>query len=199
MESGANPNTFYQLDKNSSFHKTVLGNAVDEKQLEIARLLLEHGANVDKNSFDTDENGKEYSVGLNFEQAVENQDAPMMKLLIDFRADLDKDTDSLPLIFLTKTKEVLALLVENGFDINQTDSDGYTRLMRASYENDLDLVKDILQNNPELDIVSKPLRYYNDEKLTALGLARNSKYTDKNEIAKQKEIITLLKKAGAKK
>lgn len=195
LEDGANPNAFYQIGEDTDYmYGTVLGEAVDEKHLEIARLLLEHGANVDKNFYTKD------TLGLNFEKAITNQDIPMMKLLIDYKANLDIDNKSSPAIFRAKNKEVLDFLIDKGFDVNQQENGtGFTCVMRAIIENDVELVKAILGHQPNLNLKLKPVnKLYNFKELTALEIAKIWKREDETETLKQKEIIKLLKEAGAK-
>ncbi len=206
LKQSANPNAFEQsyyknadgnLEK-TKFYDTALGNAVNLKQVEIARLLLEHGADVNKGTFSLDKNGQEDYNSSNIKQAVIKQDIPMIKLLIEYHSNLKGGFE--PLIFSAKNKEVTDLLVENGVDINEQDSAGYTFLIRAVIENNVELVKIALEHNPKLNLKLKPvIKLYNFRELTALGMAKTWTRENPDENLKQKEIIKLLKEAGAKK
>lgn len=194
LADGANPNAFCPIGEGDYMNTSVLGIAVDEKYLEIAQMLLEHGAEVDKNFFTKD------TLGLNFEKAITNQDIEMMKLLIHYKANLNANNTSSPPIFRAKNKEVLDFLVAKGFDINQQESGtGFTFLMRAVESNDVELVRAVLGHQPNLSLELKPVnKLYNFKKLTALEIAKTWGRENEKEAAKQKEIIDLLKASGAK-
>ncbi len=221
LKNGANPNYSYKISEqpNDSMYRTLLGLTVDgkirerannvikkdsyvgtdEKQLKIARLLLEYNADPNKNFFTLDKNGQEDYVSSNLGRAVINQDIPMIKLLIEYHSDPEKNSSS-PLTNSAKSKEVLDLVIASGVDINQQDPTGFNCLMRAAEANDVEMVKAILAYQPNLALKLKPVnKLYNYKELTALEIAKIWGRENENEISKQKEIIRLLKQASAKK
>ncbi len=195
LERGANANANVKttsFNAEEAAYATPLGEAVDRKNVEIAGLLLEHGADVNNQSV---WRKSTYSVPshivLNFPYAVSKQDLPMMKLLVEHHADIKDDDEDYPLITKAKTKEVLDYLVSLGFDINARDNyHGFTALFLAVRDNNLDLVKAILQHNPDLTIRTEPTKVNNYKKMTALQWA---------EAAKNKLIVNELKKQARKK
>lgn len=185
LESGANPTSFIRLSEESDYYTTALGLAVDKKNVEIARLLLEHGADVDKYWFENEYGS--LSTATNFGLAIQNEDLEMMKLLIAHNADLGLSSDQ---PYLGKNTEVLDFLVKNGYDINTRDEKGMTILTEAVYDNKLDLVKTILRYKPDLNQRTEESQFTDFKKFTPLQLA---------EFFGRKEIVRELKKAGARK
>lgn len=188
LNSGANPNSFYQ---NSTpvlnRYTTVLGLAVSNKNVEIARLLLERGADVNENTFDAYR-----SLALtedNFSRAVYNEDIKMMQLLIEHHANPQGNNQISPLIVEVQNIKVLDFLMKHGASINTVGVSGRTALANAIYNQNVNLVKAILKYKPNL---SKKIESIltNYKKVTPLELAM---------IYGNKEIIQELKKAGAKK
>jgi ankyrin repeat protein len=172
----------------------VLGLAVDEKNAQIARMLLENGANVDSRDLRYIEALKTAlpSRHLNFAKAVMNQDVQMIKLLAEFNANMQKDEDSMPILCFAKNKEVLDLLIDYGFDINvRSKSDGKICLTDAIISGNVELVKAILSHRPSnLHSKTYALKVFDYQEMTSLQLAK---------LYGNREIIEALKKAGAKK
>jgi ankyrin repeat protein len=83
------------------------------------------------------------------------------------------------------TTDVMDLLLEHGADVNSEltgkDASGWTALLFASVNGDIDLVEYLISHGANVNHTS-------NEGVTALSLARQEKY---------KEIITLLKSKGA--
>lgn len=192
LKDGANPDIVYKESKENNIYLTVLRTAVVNKDLETAKLLLSHNSNVNLSTIIYDNNIR-YEYNDNFREATFNQDLPMMKLLADYQIDMKKDEDFAPLIvYAVRNKETLDFLVELGFDISIIDkSEGRTALIEAVLADDVNLVKAILKHKPKnLEAKTYGLKVFDFQKLTALQIA---------EIHKNKEIIKLLKKAGARK
>ncbi len=189
LADGANPNSFLKISDGLSlnYYETVLGLAVDKKNTDIARLLLDKEANVDKHSFDG--NNPPILWEDNFSKATNNEDVKTMKLLVDHHADLTGNKDNPPIITKVKNIEVLDFLVKHGFDINDRDYEGINILIEAVFDNNVELVKAILKYNPDLNQKTEELVFTDYKKLTPLQIA---------EIYGYKEIIRELKKAGAK-
>lgn len=179
LESGANPNSTYRKSETSDSATTVLGLAVENKNIEIARLLLEHGADVDRS-----QTGFNY---LNFRIAIDNQDVKMAKLLVSFSAKTSDDSS--PMIRDVKNEELLDFLINRRFDIDSQDIDGRTCLTEAIFAQDLKMVKAILKHKPNLSLKTKPLKVLDYKEMTALQIAK---------AYNNKDIIRELKKASAK-
>lgn len=184
LENEANPNSFYKASETSDYYVTALGLSVEKKNTKIAELLLEHGADVNKHSFDADYTF--LSPVLNFGWAVGNEDLPMMNLLAAHNADLQLSSDK---PYLVKNEQVLDFLVKKGYDINARDIEGRTVLIEAVFSHNFDLVKAILRYKPNLNLRTEALKVTDYKKMTALELA--NAYGDK-------EIVQALKKAGEK-
>lgn len=201
LESGADPNygklSLSEPGVSASTYSMPLGEAVRTKNVAIARLLLEYGADVNVTSRKLDHSPTEYGKEGHFRSAVFGQDVEMMKLLIEGKATLNRNSTDWATnpLFLSETPEVLDLLMANGFDINfQTVPDGDTVLVKAVMTKNLPLVKAVLKYKPDLHRPVKPLNSQirpifdlNDlfPKLTALKLAKWLKYKDiENELIK---------------
>lgn len=185
LEQGANANAkvkIFSCAEGEPAFSTVLGESVEMKNSQIAKLLLQHGADV--NAYFSCGN----RVYLNFQRAVVNQDIAMMKLLVGFGAETGRKDDEIQILINAKSKEVLDYLIEIGFDINSRDRiHGFTPLFLAVRDNNLDLVRAILQHKPNLAITTEPTKINGNKELTVLQLA---------ESIGNKEIIQELKRAG---
>jgi ankyrin repeat protein len=187
LEIGADPNSFSRLSETSFYYTTALGLAVDRKKIEIAQLLLEHGANVNKYEFENEYEYDFLATATNFGLAIQNEDLEMMSLLAAHNADLGLSSDS---PYLGKNPKILDFLIKKGYDINARDEKGMTILTEAVYDNKLDLVKTILRYKPDLNQRTEESQFTDYKKLTPLQLA---------EFFGRKEIVRELKKAGARK
>lgn len=190
LANGANPNSFFKVSDGSLLnnYETVLGLAIDKKNADIARLLLEKGANADKHSFDG--NKPPVLWEDNFSKATNNEDVRIMELLVDYHANLTGNKDNPPIITRVKNTEVLSSLMKHGFDINAKDFKGSSILIKAIFDNNAELVRAILKYNPDLNQKTEELVFTDYKKLTPLQLAE--RYASQ-------EIVQELKKAGAKK
>ena len=187
LEAGADPNSFSRHSETSFYYTTALGLAVDRKKIEIAQLLLEHGANVNKYEFENEYEYEFLATATNFGLATQNEDLEMMSLLAAHTADLGLRSDS---PYLGKNPKVLDFLIRNGYDINARDEKGMTILTEAVYDNKLDLVKTILRYKPDLTQRTEESLFTDFKKFTPLQLA---------EFFGREEIVRELKKAGARK
>lgn len=188
LADGANPNSFLKVSDGASlnYYETVLGLAIDKKNADLARLLLEKGANANQHSFDG--NKPPVLREDNFSKATNNEDVRTMQLLADYQADLTGNKDNPPIITKVKNIEVLDFLMKHGFDINAKDFEGNSVLIKAIFDNKAELVKAILKYNPDLNQKTGESVFTDYKKLTLLQLAE--RYAGK-------EIVQELKKAGA--
>ena len=104
LNAGADPN----LPSRESMKVTPLASAAAAKQTELARLLIEHGADV---------NARAAGGHIPLHEASANGNVELVKLLIENGADVHAKTDDgkTPLDFATEYKqdEVIALLEES--------------------------------------------------------------------------------------
>lgn len=148
-------------------------------QLDVIKLLLDAGADVNAQSYD----GKTALMGAGGNLTV-------IKLLLDAGADVNaKSTDGRPaLIFITDTSQPLSqeglnvvhVLLDKGADVN-VKTRHTTALMNASRAGDLEVVKALLDKGA--DVNARTMEYGH----TALSVAANA------------EVRALLVYAGAKK
>ena len=146
--------------------------AVQNKNIEFTKLLLEIGANPNlKCSMAT--SYKDY-IPLN--AAVENKDIEMVKLLLEKGADVNmrnKESDT-PLVKAIKNKdtEMVKLLLEKGADINKGSDEIQTPLNAAIENKDTEMVKLLLEKGADINKEGKysktPLKVAIDNKDTEM-------------------------------
>ena len=121
---------FFSRDRLTGW--TPLMYAIDEGNLEIARLLIDFGADVNTQ----DEDG---STTLMI--AVDNDDIEAIKFLLKFgvQIDLSDDDGSTELLIAAEgdNVEAIKLLVDAGADVNAQDEDGWTALMHNLDDSEL--------------------------------------------------------------
>jgi ankyrin repeat protein len=128
---------------------TALMCACDKGQSEIARLLVEKGADVNATTKDKKDTALIYaSFRHNFE---------IVKLLIENGADINfkRSYDGLSaLLASSKSIDIVRYLVENGADVNSTmTTTGNTALMYACEKNIIDVVRFLCKNKADPNIV----------------------------------------------
>jgi hypothetical protein len=133
--------------------------AVGDGNLEIARALLDFGADV---KF-TAENGRTPLMQIDDDATPE-----LVQLLLSYKArvNVSDEDGNTPLILAAGEveDEVLKLLIEAGADVNAANKSGHTALMRAAWEEDVEHVRMLLAAGA--DVNAK-----NDEGETAWDLA----------------------------
>jgi len=152
LSAGASADTFY-------IGYPVLWWAVDKNYIDIVKLLIESGANVNKPS----QSGK-----MPLMIAADNRKVDIVKILLNAGADtnlVDKSSHRTALDYalnstntkathvpneIRKRKEIAKLLIENGADINATNRDGTTILMTACLVEDLKFIKNLHKAGAEI-------------------------------------------------
>ncbi|MCX5634666.1 MAG: ankyrin repeat domain-containing protein [Planctomycetota bacterium] len=142
------------------------------------KLLLSHGAKFDFNAKD----GHRRTC---FQNAVENNQIEILKLMLDNGADINLQNDGGVLHWAIGHQapiEIIALLMEHNPDVNTKNSTGDTPLHSAVYHLRKDVILVIVENGADVSI-------RNNRNMTALELARTLK---KSHSGNYQEIIDLL-------
>lgn len=156
LDAEADPNYLCRLDT-----------AVNNRQLEIVRLLLEARAHPDGGRAASQDSGQEEGSAYSGERhgntplctAISQRDLPMIKLLLQSGCKKDHiyEDGSTALMSACEQNcdEVVKTLLQAGANVNKADSDGQTPLMECSMKN-LEMVK--LMMDFDADINSKDLQ-----------------------------------------
>lgn len=193
------------LSKYSVQSHSILPVAAEEGDLEIVKMLLEHGAEIDAiNSEDRTALQKASIKGhkavvaylldhggdvrhadrdgvTSVHLAVQYGFMEIAQLLIDSGADLHcRSNGWAPIHLCHDDPEMMQCLLKNGADVNDTGKQGYTALYIAALNNHPEVVKVLLSYNPDLEITHK-----NRSALTAATERGNT------------EVVRLLLEAGA--
>lgn len=122
--------------------------AVGGGQVEMVRLLLEKGANVD-----TLINGR-----TSLQAAVELGSVDMVRVLLDSKSDVNTKSSegqtALHMAIARGAVELIKLLLENKADVNIKSSNGETALHMAIARENVELVKLFLENKADVNIKS---------------------------------------------
>lgn len=107
-------------------HGTALQRAVKQRDEEMTRLLLDHGANPDL---------QDGPMGNPLQEAAKVGDFQLVKLLVEHEADVNLVLNGLasPLIAAAKSDDakIVRYLIEHGADINIADEHGWTPYIHA--------------------------------------------------------------------
>ena len=155
--------------------------AVDKRNIEIIKLLFEHGANPNIEDF----------FGNNvIDRAVyqENASIEIVKLLLDAGAKIsnkDENVFSTSAIisainsYSSDSTEILKLLLDRGADLNVKDMEGKTPIMLASENDDVEKVKLLLEAGADVNFEDEngktALDYAKDEKIKQILLKYRAK------------------------
>ena len=148
--------------------------AIQEENIEMVRLLLENGANIDQTDelgntplFITAYKGNIGMVNLLLEKgakidqatklghnplliAANKEDTEMVKLLLEYGADINhQDNEGFTALHLAALKgrtEMVKLLLEYGADINRQDNSGKTPLLFAVDKKNIEMLNLLLAN-----------------------------------------------------
>ena len=145
LNSGADVNI--QTDTN---HETALHCAARNGHLTIVALLLENGADMSIQSNREHQYGDEdFYYGTAFEMASFYDHLDIVTLLLDKGANMEGE--ALVLAAKNDCTEIAALLLDRGIDVNQTDYDGNTALIQATWRNNFNLVEMLLERGANTD------------------------------------------------
>lgn len=151
LDSGANRDFRSSYDCGGEFfdEETALMAAICHDQVEVARILLENGADPNFGNF----NDKDYPLMV----ACRKGNRELTELLIDFGAEtsLTDDKKKTPLMWACAEgrKEVAECLIDRGDDVNYYT--GTTALIVACSRGHKDTVEMLLERGAEFDVVSK--------------------------------------------
>lgn len=202
------------IDKNfkNDYGQTLLIRAAMENKIDIAKYLLEIGADIEV----SDQSGKDalfWSIeeknfafvslmlanGCNINKQyngitplilmVDQQNSDAVKYLLKNKADTEKQTKSVQTaifyaVYLRNGNiDIVKNLLENSANINKQDKNGDTPLMLAAQNNFVDIVKLLIKKGANINSKSK-------DGQTAILLAQAKGHS---------QVINVLEKAGAKK
>ena len=172
--------SFEDINAKTSYGITPLHVAPTWNHLDIAKLLIENGANVNAKASDGEtplhwaasggnldiakllvENGADVNAKNSDGEtplhwaAISNDNPDIARLLIECGADVNaKDSDwETPLhrAALTGNLDIAKILIENGADVNVKDAEGKTPLSQAIRKRNLDIVKLLVENGADVN------------------------------------------------
>ena len=156
LQSGA------EVNRSDRWGNAPLHHAVGAKNIEMAKLLLDYKADINKGTYDRRYTPLSYAVDAN--------NIEMAKLLLGHKANINKQDkwDWTPLLRAVwrNNIEMVQLLLENNADINLPNEEGQTPLHRAVLENNIGMVRLLLENNADPNIKDRNGK-------TALDVAKN--------------------------
>ena len=173
--------TEYNL--NSKMINNALFDAVYLGDIDIAKLLIENGADINTQ--------KEFS-DTPLHKAVREKNFDLVKLLIEYGADVNMQNHlgDTPLHRAVESARVdlVKLLIENGADVNIKDNAGWTPLHMAALNGYYDVAKLLIENGANVNIKGNtgwtPLHwaaYWNHINITKLLIEYGADVNIKNE------------------
>ena len=136
------------VNKKNQFGTTPLEYACKTGNLEVAKLLIEHGAKINEKI--------EHNKTVLIDALVENNDYELVKYLLQQGADVNaKDDEGIPTLFyiypsgqsvFNTRLNLIKLLEKYHADINQTDRNGMNLLFRTASSCDLPATQYIIEN-----------------------------------------------------
>lgn len=150
--------------------KPIILDSFGSDSMECARQLLLNGANANVLL----KNGTSLLA-----MAAQNNSFDAVKLLLEFKADINQKLNmGLLAIHYAMTPEMLELLKQNGADLNSQEDNGGTPLHFALWENRIEAVRYLVNNNVKTDIPAGPKR------ITAVEIVKKANVKTYNEIFK---------------
>ena len=150
--------------------KPIILDSFGSDSMECARQLLLNGANANVLL----KNGTSLLA-----MAAQNNSFDAVKLLLEFKADVNQKLNmGLLAIHYAMTPEMLELLKQNGADLNSQEDNGGTPLHFALWENRIEAVRYLVNNNVKTDIPAGPKR------ITAVEIVKKANVKTYNEIFK---------------
>lgn len=162
---------------------TILHEAVNKDNIEMVKLLVENGVDVNKEN--------EYSY-TPLHLAVEKNNIEIVRFLVENKANVNSENEysSTPLhLAVSKNNiEMVRLLVENGADVNKENENSNTPLHLAVDKDNIEMVRFLVENKADINKQNK----YKDTPLLR-AVYRDNKNMIKNGI----EIVKFLLESGA--
>jgi ankyrin repeat protein len=134
LKAGANPNVPDQ---------PALIVACVDKRTNIARLLVEAGADPNTNGYSLSPNGRSAALQSPLGAAIAGNSVELVQLLLQFKGDPNALSAGTPPVFLAATKpDILVILLEHGANPNvRKQGDCHTPLEAAAIQNNLKCVQ----------------------------------------------------------
>jgi len=157
--------------------------ATQERRYELAKLLIENGADIDAiNIFGE----TPLLTAVSFDNPI------VAQLLIENGADINtKDKEGKTFLYIAASNsrtKMTNLLIENGADVNSKNKDGRTPLFSAANASRMDLVQLLIENGADVNAKDK-------DGETPLSVVTKKQY---KKLSKEDTVADLLRKHGAK-
>ena len=196
IKNGTNVNAKYngRFDGDNEYN-TPLYMAASNGNIEAVKILLEAGADV---------NAKNFKGETPLYVAISKNNNELAKLLMQYNADVNHKVHGwTPLYFaiLKKNNEIAKILIEHNANVDLIDYYGYSPLMLAARNGDVEAVQLLIDNGADITRQSTPQPYPK----TALAIAqdvlavKNNMYWEQEQSFASKEdyelVIQLLEQA----
>jgi len=153
LEQGIDINTDHGTtcgcDRNKG-HGTALQRAVKQRDVQMTKLLLEHGANADL---------QDGAYGNPLQEAAYAGDMELVQLLVEHKADINLQGGRLtsPLIAaaIVDDAKIARFLIQHGADINIADDHGWTPYLHAVANESRDAAKALLDVDSSLPVLGE--------------------------------------------